>query len=402
MNSRERVLAAVARKTPDRVPVDLGGTESSGLTGMAWHRLAAHLGLPRNPGPKVLEPLQGAVEIDDGLRERFGIDTVPLFPEPAAWKPGTFGDGSACLMPALWTERVAADGARELLGADGSVAARMPAGGFYFDPVALPLADCQSAADVERKRAVIEAFDLPGFCDEGVEATAARGRKLHSGTDRAVVFNLCCHLLAAGTLLRGYEQFMVDLLTEEAMVEALLEILMDGYAKRIDRYAPALKGQVDVVLFNDDLGTQQGPIVSPDVYRRFIKPRQTRLFGYAKKAFGAPVLFHSCGAVSEFIRDLAEAGVDALNPVQVAAEGMDSKRLKAEFGRDICFWGGGCDTQKVLARGSAGDVREEVRRRVADFAPGGGFVFTQVHNIQPDVPPENVVAMFEAVREFGG
>jgi len=401
MTSRERVLAAVARKSPDRVPVDLGGTESSGLTGMAWHRLAGHLGLARKPGPKVLEPLQQAVEIDDGLRERFRIDTVPLFPEPAAWQPGTLGDGSACLMPALWKERVAPDGARELLAADGSVAARMPRGGFYFDPVALPLADCASAADVERRRAVIEAFDLPGFCDEPLQATAARARRLHSETDRAVVFNLCCHLLAAGTLLRGYEQFMVDLLTEEAMVEALLEILMDGYTKRIDRYAPALKGSVDVVLFNDDLGTQQGPIVSPELYRRFIKPRQARLFSYAKKAFGAPILFHSCGAVSEFIRDLAEAGVDALNPVQVAAEGMDSKRLKREFGKVICFWGGGCDTQRVLARGTASQVREEVRRRIGDFAPGGGFVFTQVHNIQPDVPPENVAAMFEAVREFG-
>ena len=132
-----------------------------------------------------------------------------------------------------------------------------------------------------------------------------------------------------------------------------------------------------------------------------MKPRQAKLFRRAKELFGAPILFHSCGAVSEFIRDLAEVGVDALNPVQVGAAGMDSARLKREFGKDICFWGGGCDSQRVLSRGTPEDVREEVRRRIGDLAPGGGFVFTQVHNVQPDVSPENLVAMLEAAREFG-
>ena len=278
----------------------------------------------------------------------------------------------------------------------------MPAGGFYFDPAGAPLADCSTPADLEKHRAAIESVDLPFYWDEPVAATAARAKQLHSQTDRAVVFNFCCHLLHAGTGLRGYEQFLCDMLAEPELAGALLDMLTAAYLKRIDRYAPALRGSVDVVLFNDDLGTQQGPLVSPDVYRALIKPRQAKLFGYAKKAFGAPIAFHSCGAVAEFIPDLIEAGVDALNPVQVAAVGMDSKRLKREFGKDICFWGGGCDTQKVLSRGTPAEVREEVRRRIGDFAPGGGFVFTQVHNIQPDVPPENVVAMFEAVKEFGG
>jgi uroporphyrinogen decarboxylase len=402
MSPRERILAAVAHKEPDRVPVDLGGTESSGLTGMAWHRLAEHLGVDREAGPDVLEPFQQVVRIDAGLRERFGIDTLALFPEPAEWKPGRLGDSSACRVPARWNEVEEANGDRVILGAGGRPSARMPAGGLYFDPVGEPLAGCESIADLEKHRAEVEGFDLPGFCDEGVAATAERAARLHSETTSAVVLNLCCHFLAAGTILRGYEQFMVDLMAEPQLADALVEMLLEAYLQRVDVYAPQLSGSVDVVLFNDDLGTQNGPIIAPELYRQVIKPRQARLFDHARKAFGAPILFHSCGAVSNFIGDLAEVGVDALNPVQVSAAGMDSARLKKKFGRDMCFWGGGCDTQRVLARGTPAEVREEVRRRVGDFAPGGGFVFTQVHNVQPDVPPQNLVAMLEAAREFGG
>jgi uroporphyrinogen decarboxylase len=402
MTSRERVLAAVRRKAPDRVPLDLGGTESSSLTGMAWRKLLAHLGLDPGQGPRIADPFQQVAITEPELRRRFALDAVALFIEPREWAAGALGDGSACRMPAKWRERVTPGGVREAVGADGVVFGRMPAGGFYFDPVAAPLAGCQSAADLGKHRAAIESSDLPGYWDEGLEATAARARRLHAETDAAVVFNFCCHLLHAGTGLRGYEQFLCDLVAEPELAGALLDMLTETYLKRIDRYAPVLRGSVDVVLFNDDLGTQQGPMLSPEAYRALIKPRQAKLFAYAKKAFGAPIIFHSCGAVSEFIGDLVEAGVDALNPVQVAAAGMDSKRLKREFGKDICFWGGGCDTQRALARGTARQVREEVKRRVGDFAPGGGFVFTQVHNVQPDVPPENVVAMLEAAREFGG
>ncbi|MHC4915831.1 MAG: uroporphyrinogen decarboxylase family protein, partial [Planctomycetota bacterium] len=383
------------------MPIDLGGTESSGLTGMAWHRLAGHLGIEKGQGPDVLEPFQQVVRVGPELRERFAIDTLALFPEPTGWKPGTLGDGSVCRVPAGWNEEVEPGGSRVVLGSDGRPAARMPAGGFYFDPVGQPLAACESAADLEKHRAEVESFDLPGFCDEGIEATAARARELHAGTESAVVFNLCCHFLAGGTILRGYEQFMIDLLTEPELVDALMEMLLDAYLRRAEAYAPALAESVDVVLFNDDLGTQNGPIIAPDLYRKFVKPRQAKLFGRARELFGAPIVFHSCGAVSEFIADLAEVGVDALNPVQVGAADMDSARLKREFGKDICFWGGGCDTQRVLVSGTPEDVREEVRKRIGDLAPGGGFVFTQVHNVQPDVPPENLVAMLEAAREFG-
>jgi uroporphyrinogen decarboxylase len=198
-------------------------------------------------------------------------------------------------------------------------------------------------------------------------------------------------------MLRGYETFMEDLVLDPRLVEALLTVLVDAYCARADRVLPALGDSVDVVLVNDDLGTQAGPMLSPELYRKLIKPHQRRLFAHIKSRTSAALLLHSCGSVRYAIPDLIEIGVDALNPVQVSAAGMDSAELKREFGRDITFWGGGCDTQRVLSRGSVEEVREEVKRRVGDLAPGGGFIFCQVHNIQPEVPPENVVAMLEAV-----
>jgi len=159
---------------------------------------------------------------------------------------------------------------------------------------------------------------------------------------------------------------------------------------------------VDVVQEGDDYGGQQGLLISPRIWRDVFKPRLHQLFSHIKRC--APhvfIFFHSCGSIYEIIPDLIEVGVDILNPVQVAAANMDTKRLKREFGDCLTFWGGGVDTQKILPRGTPEQVREEVKRRIEDLAPGGGFVFATVHNIQADVPPENILAMWEAVQEFG-
>jgi uroporphyrinogen decarboxylase len=401
MNSRQRVLAAVARREPDRLPIDLGGTESSGLTALAWHRLVRHLGMEIDDGPRIVDPYQQVGAVEEPLRRRLGIDTVGLFIEPAEWVVGTLSDGSPCRNPARWRPAELPNGDRVVTDAAGRPMARMPRGGFYFDPVGFPLADCRTVGDLEARRDAIESYDLPAYWDEPPEATADRARRLHEGTDAAVVFNFCCHLLHGGTLLRGFEQFMIDLLADRPMAEALLEMLLEAYLRRTDRYAPLLRGAVDLVLFNDDLGTQSGPLISPEVYGELIQPRQARLFQHAREAFDAPILFHTCGAVSAFIPGLIEAGVDAINPVQVTAADMDTATLKRRFGDEVCFWGGGCDTQHVLPRGTPDEVRREVRRRIEDLSPGGGMVFCQVHNIQPDVPPENILTMLEAARQFG-
>jgi uroporphyrinogen decarboxylase len=360
--------------------------------------LQAHLGITSNL--KVFEPYQYVAHIDDDLRSRFHIDAVNLTPEPARWVAGRKPAGFEVLLPEGWREETLPDGATVVCRGDGVVGAKRPRGGYYFDPVNPPLQDVTDPEELEDHRATIEAYDYPSFADETLAHLQARARALHA-TGACVVFNLCCHILAAGQLLRGYENFMVDLLGDERLARALLDILIAGYRQRIARLAPLLRDDVDVVLVNDDLGTQRGAMLSPAVYRRMIKPYQRILFRGVKEAFGAPLLFHSCGAVRDFIPDLIEVGVDALNPVQVSAAGMDAAGLKRDFGQAITFWGGGVDTQAVLNRRTPAEVADAIRRHVEILAPGGGFVFCQVHNIQPDVPPENVVAMYAALDRYG-
>ena len=400
MTDRERVLAALRHTEPHRVPIDLGGTESSGLTAVAYNRLKSYLGLPL--GGRVVDCTQFVVAVEEEVKRAFGVATEMLFPGPRRWRPAILPDGSPCEVPELWRTVVRPDGTEEALDDGGRVTARRSSTGHHFDPVNPPLAGVESVSELARYRELIAGFDWPSYADESIEDLAARAKRLHEETQRTVVFNYMVHLLAAGQILRGYETFLMDLAATPALADALLTELVTAYCARTERMLPALGDNIDVVLVNDDLGTQAGPMLSPDLYRRMLKPHQQRLFAHLRSLTHAPLLLHSCGSVRYAIPDLIEIGVDALNPVQVSAAGMDSAQLKREFGRDITFWGGGCDTQHVLNRGSVADVREEVKRRIGDFAPGGGFVFCQVHNIQPDVPPENVVAMLEAAREFGG
>jgi uroporphyrinogen decarboxylase len=193
----------------------------------------------------------------------------------------------------------------------------------------------------------------------------------------------------------------MDLLADRKLAEALMDRLTEAHIRRFRRYADTIGKYVQVIHVEDDLGMEDRPLLSPALYREAVRPYHARLYSYIKSHCDAYLMLHTDGAVRPLIPDFIEMGVDILNPVQVSAAGMDPQQLKREFGDDIVFWGGGCDTQAVLPFGTPEDVREEVKRRIDHLAPGGGFVFTQIHNVQPHVPPENVVAMFEAAREYG-
>ena len=397
MTSRERILKTLNHEEPDRIPLDLGGIESSGMSVYSLSNLHNYLNMRAEL--KIFEPYQYVAYIGDKLRTRFKVDTINLTPEPKNWVKQTNQLGLDVLLSEKWCEETSEDGVTVIRRADGTVAAQRPQGGYYFDSVNPPLQNITEPLELDRHKNSIFSFDWPFFVDESTEDLQQRAQEMHT-KDKCIVFNLCCHILAAGQLLRGYENFMVDLLTNEVMVRKLLDYLIEGYCRRVDRLAPFLKDEVDVVLLNDDLGTQNGPMLSPSTYRKRIKPYQKELFEYVKKSFGKPILFHSCGAVREFIPDLIEVGVDALNPVQLSAEGMELKKLKNDFGNDITFWGGGVDTQTVLNKSTPIEIEDAVKRSVDILAPDGGFVFTQVHNIQPDVPPENVVAMIDAFHKY--
>lgn len=393
MTSRERILAALEHREPDRVPVDFGATDCSSLHVVAYHRLRQAQGM--EPRPIRLTALaQQIVEPDGELRDRFGGDAVGLGFYPKQWKLWSTGYGVDAEVPIAWQPEPEADGSLVLRDRDGAVTARRPAGGWYFDRVSFPLAGVTSPDELAAHAPVFERWDWPAIMDESLADYGARARRLYQSTDKAVVASWRMHYLQAGQLMRGHEQFLVDLLADESIARGVLDRLHAAYMDRARRFLDALGPWCDVVFFTDDLGSQQGPLIGPDLYRHLIKPYWAELIGMVKQN-GKKVLMHTCGAVSAFIPDLIEIGVDALNPVQITAEGMSPARLKREFGKDIAFWGGGVSTQGVLDTATPAQVQEAVRRNVETFAPGGGFVFTQVHNIQPTVPPENIAAAYE-------
>ena len=398
MTPRERIIAALSHKEPDRIPIDLGATESSGIMAIAYNRLKKHLGI--SSPTHVFDMMQMIAKVEPAILEFARADAIPLLIEPKRWKPWTLADGSAAMVPEKVILKKLPDGRTFQLAKDGTVLAMCPANGIYFDTVFHPLENAQTLADIDAGEPFFKSFDWPGFLDEDYEDLKKKAKHLYETTDYAVVANLYVHLFAAGHAHRGFENFMVDLVADKPLAHRLLDRQLEAYLPRVEKYLDAVGPYVDIIQVNDDLGGQNSPLISPEIYREMIKPYHKKLWGCIKEKSGKPILLHSCGSIYELIGDLIEIGVDALNPIQVSAANMDTKKLKTEFGRDIIFWGGGCDTQNVLAQKTPGQVKQEVAKRVDDLAPGGGFVFCQVHNIQADVPVENIIAMYEKLRDL--
>ena len=400
MTSRERIIAALNHRESDRIPVDLGATESSGITWKAYNRLKKYLGFESET--YVFDLMQLIAKVDPEIAGIAGSDAIPLLFEPLQWKRWEFCDGEAVNVPAKANLKKLTDGSTVLVEQDTqsskeTILSRLPAKGFYFDTVYNPLERLDSGDDLSGFRRVFDTFDLPEYFDEGFNKLSEKARKLHSETDFAVVGNLWVHILAAGQAHRGFENFMVDLVSDKKLAHKILSSQLESYLERIDRYAQAVGSFIDVVQVNDDLGTQNGLQLSVELYREMLKPYHRKLWAYVKEKCKKPLLLHSCGSIYDLIPDLIDCGIDALNPVQVSAKKMDTKVLKREFGKYITFWGGGCDTQKILPYGTAEQVEEEVRKRSEDLSGGGGFIFCQVHNIQPDVPAENIIAMYRQI-----
>jgi uroporphyrinogen decarboxylase len=396
MTHREKILCALAHKEPDRIPVDLGGTESSGITGIAYHRLKTHLGI-RDGKIRIFDLMQHIAKVEPSVLRRIGADAVPLLIEPKEWKPSTLPDGIPCEIPHKVIIETRSNGDMVVLSKNNTPLMKRPAGGYYFDSIYHPLEFVREEKEIDAEAKIFDSSDWPSWNDESFFDIADKAKRLHTETEYAVVGNLWVHLLAAGQDLRGYENFMVDILVNKKLAHRLLERQLASYLPRIENYIDAVGEYVDIIQVNDDLGIQNGPVLSPSLYREMVKPYHKTLWDFIKKKSKKPLLLHSCGSVYELIPDIIECGIDALNPVQVSARNMGTAKLKREFGKDLTFWGGGCDTQEVLPHGTVQDVKDEVMRRVGDLAHDGGFVFCQVHNIQPDVPPQNIEAMYEAL-----
>jgi uroporphyrinogen decarboxylase len=410
MTSRERILAAIDHREPDRVPVDLGATPSSGISAVAYGRLKQHLAIP-NGHTRVYDVVQQLAQPEEAILDRFGIDVVDIGRtfnvRDEDWYDTALYDGQAAQYPAWFRPERQMDGSWIARLTNGVEIARMPAGGAFFDQTCFPFVDGYpdglEGLDEAMGKVLWAALPQspwdhaqePGFWG----ALRERALALRRSSDRALMIGVGCNLFEWGSFLRRLDNFLVDLLMSPAQVERLLDALMERHLATLEKVCAAVGDVADLVRFGDDLGTDGGPFMAPATYRRFFKPRHARLCDYVHRNSRMKTFLHSCGSVYRLMPDFIEAGCDVINPVQTSARDMEPERLKREFGKDICFWGGGCDTRRVLNLGTPAEVRDHVRRRIEIFAPGGGFVFNTIHNILPEVPPENVVAMFEALQQ---
>jgi uroporphyrinogen decarboxylase len=366
MTPRERVLAAIEHRQPDRVPIDIGGTSFSTIIGQAYERLKAYLGV--NGETRYMKRKSRSAILDERIALRLHTDTRPLLVgSPDGWQDVYYGDGSfRDEFGVIW--RKAGDG--------------------HYAPTGNPLRDA-SLGD-------LDAYPWPDPLNPGrTRGLREEARALHEGTDYAVILSLPVGFVHLSQYLRGYEQWLMDIVLNPSFLDGLLDRALDWWLALAGAVLAEVGPYVDVVAFGDDVAFHDRPMIDPGRYRRLLKPRHREMIDCVKARSQAKVLYHCCGAVKSLVPDFVDIGVDALNPVQVSSADMDTAALKAELGEYICFWGA-VDTQRVLPSGTPQDVRTEVQRRIADLAPGGGYVLAAVHNIQEDVPPENIVAMADA------
>jgi uroporphyrinogen decarboxylase len=395
MISRERIRAAVNHQETAEIPIDLAGYFASGMAAIAYKNLRKYLNLEERP-IRVYDPHQVLAVIDEDVMNRFGVDTVQagrIFDhDDSCWKDGVLPDGTPCQYP-VWASPEKHEGVWVLRSVTGKIVGHRPEGVLNFEPVNFPFAEHDSLTGVAGPYTAT--LNLPDGSRKFGEAI----RCLYESTDRAIILPYGGHLLELGQWLYRADIFYMMMGAEPARTHEFLDRVVEIHLEELEKLLKYAGPYVDVVALSEDLGGQQGPLVSMKMFREFFKERHRIIWNRIRQLTNAKVMLHSCGAVSDLIPDLIEAGVDILNPIQIDCPGMNVRELKAEFGKDLVFWGGGCDTHHVLPFATSAEVKKHVRKQVSLLRQGGGFVFQQVHNILADVPPQNIVAMYEAVHE---
>ena len=379
MDSFTRLSLALNHQEADRVPFDLGGTILTSIHIKSYRRLRSTLGLPEVE-PRLMNVDEQIADVDEDVRSRLAVDVRNVAPRA--------------------TEAVTVF--REMPGYtyfydEWGIGWKMPRdGGLYFDMFDHPLKNAQSVADIEK-------YPWPNPANPArYVGMRKRARKAKEEEKQGVFLDgLSAGMMEIASWMRGYENFYTDCIDNQKLLVAIMTKVMELKMAYWEVALGEAGENISALEESDDLGAQTRLMISPALYRKLLKPLQKQLLDFIHARTKAKIFYHSCGAIRAIIPDLIEVGIDALNPVQVSAPGMDSAELKREYGKDLAFWGGGVDTQGVLGSGTPQQVRDDVRRRIEDFAPGGGFVFAAVHNIQSDVSPENVLAMWETLQEYG-
>ena len=379
LTPRQRVLKTLNHEEPDRVPLDLGSIRNTGITIGAYEKLVEYLGVDTGTGLSLNET--GAIThrlavLDEPVLRRLHVDLRGFMPGPP-------DDGDQVPV-----------GDGRYRDEWGVVRQKVESTGEYT-PVGAPLPDDVTISDLAR-------WPWPDPDDPGrVRNLRGKALALRKDTDYAVVLHLADMFVGISQMLLGWERWFVEFALNPRLVCAVMDAVGEVRLAIAERVLDEVGDLIDVVSLSDNLGDQRGPQVSPSSYLKHIKERQRRFFDGIRERTDARILYHSSGSIYRLLPGLIEAGVEILNPVQVNAADMDTVRLKQEFGGDLVFWGG-IDTQRVLPFGSRWEVRQEVAQRITDLAPGGGYVVAAVHVIQPDVPPENIVELFDVAQDLGG
>jgi len=407
MNSRERVIEAVNFRKPDRVPVDLGGIRASGINAVVYDQLKKRMGI--YTPTKIHDSMQILAELEMEVLDRLHVDVVPLEAATAKWAEQDAAEGVErelfCGLkvhfPPNTKIAVEPDGNWVLCGQDDKPYARMPKDGLYFDFIRTTLSGHTINPDAFKPRTVVP--------DEELDVMAARSEYLYENTDKAILgWGASISMMGLSALLSenitqgSLDEWLCMLMVEKDTANEMMSRYVDATISCMKMYHQAVGDRCFAWgVASDDAGTQRSELIAPQLFEEMIIPHYKRVCDWVHENTGWKTYLHSCGSVYNYIQHWIDAGIDILNPVQISAVNMDPERLQREFGGKIVFWGGGCDTQRVLPLGTPSEIREHVRKNIDIFGRDGGFVFTQVHNIQQNVPVENVEAMFDAVYEFG-
>jgi hypothetical protein len=419
MNSRERVRMALNHQEADRIPLDLGGSDNTGMHVSAVYRLRQALGLDAPGTPiKVIEPFQMVGEIKMDLADALGADVVFLFSSKTmfgfkneGWKPWTLFDGTPVLVPDKFNTFPEPNG-DILLYPEGDLSAppsgRMPHGGWYFDAIIRqpPLND--SLLKVEDN---LEEFEL--LSEEDLEYFKNQAEKLYCETDKAIMAYFGGTSFGDISLIpvpwmkhpkgiRDIAEWYISLSSRRNFVYKIFERQCEIALYNLEKIYQAVGARVNVIFITGaDFGMQTGPLISPNTYRQLFKPFHKQVNDWVHRHTPWKTFIHSCGSVVAFLEDFIDAGFDILNPVQITAAGMNPEDLKSKYGDRLTFWGGGVDTQRIMPFGTPAEVRNQVREHIKIFGPGGGYIFNPIHNIQPQTPVENLLAMYDTVKMYG-
>lgn len=409
MNSRERVLAALRHEEPDRVPIDIGSTCVTNINLIAYGNLKRHLGLTDGKA-RIFHTWVQVPEIEAAIAHRLHADTVTLpryrmslgVPN-VEFKPWSFVDGTEFLVPVGFNPAINEFGDFEWYE-NGIKIAEAPGEGTHgFSLRHHPLQNASTTKEIDDWFDTYDGNFMGRITvtDEELGWAKAFAKNLRETTDKAIVSDYIFTVLDHAQGIVGWDTIYMHLLTEPKLAHHFFDRLVHEEITGLKRYLEAVGEYIDVIMYADDIGHQRGPMMKLNLFHEFLLPRHKIFCETVHANSNAAVLYHTDGSVMEFLQDLIDIGVDCFNTVQTDAANMDAMELKRRFGKNLTFWGGGVDTHRILPFGTPEQVREDVRRRIQIFGPGGGYVFTSIHNILGDVPPENILAAFDAVVEFG-